>query len=114
MVINLQGVNGLGLVALVTEEAAEPLIERLDPPRRAIVLMALLGLVLTGVVLVACVMIGGRWVRRLSGRGVRRTDVSKGPSDQQWRSVLRDVLPEEKTDATVSIDKPTDETRVDP
>ena len=46
--------------------SAEPLIERLDPPRRAAVLMAILGLVILGLTLVACVMIGGRWVRRLA------------------------------------------------
>jgi O-antigen ligase len=113
MVIDFQAVNSLAPLALVTTEEAEPLLEQLDPPRRAIVLMALLALVLVGLFLVAFVMIGARWVRRLAGRGLRRTDASKPARDDSWRSALRDALPNGKTDATVSLDKPSDETRVD-
>lgn len=97
---------------LQVEQATEPLIQRLDPPRRAVVVMALLGLVLTGVVLVACVMIGGRWVRRLAGRGVRPTPTGKGAAEP-WRSVLREALPDAKTSDTIHIDKTTDDTRAD-
>ena len=99
--------------AMLAEAAAQPLIERLDPPRRAAVVMALLGIVLTGVTLVACVMIGGRWVRRLARRGVRRTTVGMTPGRERWRDVLRAVLPDAKSDETISSDKPSDETRVD-
>ena len=48
-------------------------LERLDPETRAIAIMALLGLVLLGVTLVACVMIGGRWVRRLARQSPHST-----------------------------------------
>ena len=51
---------------LLAESSTPTGLERLDPPTRARVIMALLGLVLLGVTLVACVMIGGRWVRRLA------------------------------------------------
>ena len=103
----------IGAALLQTEQAAEPLLERLDPPRRAIVLMALLGLVLTGVVLVACVMIGGRWVRRLSGGGVRPTPIDKSPGGEASRRVLRETLPDKKTGDTIHIDKASDDTCTD-
>lgn len=47
-------------------EQPTSVLERLDPPTRAVVLMALLGLVLLGLGMVALTMIGGRWVRRLA------------------------------------------------
>lgn len=43
---------------------AKPALEQLDPPERAAVLMALLGLVLLGITLVVCTMLAGRWIRR--------------------------------------------------
>jgi hypothetical protein len=54
------------VAALESADAAEPLIERLDPPRGAAVLMAILGLVLVGLLIVTCVMIAGRWTRRVA------------------------------------------------
>ena len=98
---------------LLAEQAAAPLLERLDPPRRAIVLMALLGVVLTGIALVACIMIGARWVRRQANQGVRPTPIEKSPGGEAWREVLRDALPNVKSSDTISINKKSDETRVD-
>jgi hypothetical protein len=102
------------LVALLqAEQAAEPLLERLDPPRRAIVLMALLGVVLTGIALVACIMIGARWVRRHARSGVRPTPVDKSPGSEAWRHVLREALPDAKPSDTIATNKKSDETRID-
>jgi hypothetical protein len=79
---------------------AQQLWEALDPPRRASVVMALLGLVLLGVTLVACVMIGAHWVRRMSR-----------DRKQYKRSMHQAVSPQNDL-----IDRlpplPTDETRV--
>ena len=47
-------------------EKAEPLLMRLDPQSRTTVLMALVGLVLVGVGLVALVILAGRQVLRLA------------------------------------------------
>lgn len=105
--------HGASLGLLAVERAAEPVLEQLDPPRRAAVVMALLALVLTGVALVACVMIGARWVRRLAAHNVRPTPTGKSPGRQPWRDVLRKVLPDAKSSDTI-IDTPSDETRVDP
>jgi len=51
----------------LAEAAADTsVLERLDPPRRAQVIMVLLGLVLLGVLLMALVWLGGRYVRRIA------------------------------------------------
>lgn len=47
-------------------EAARPVIDASPSPNRAAMLMALLGLVLLGLGMIACVMIGGRWVRKIA------------------------------------------------
>jgi cytoskeletal protein RodZ len=47
-------------------EAKKSLWDRLDPVRRAQLLMALLGLLLLGFLLVTLVLWGGRYVRRLA------------------------------------------------
>ncbi len=39
--------------------------EKLPPPTRAIILMALLGILLLGLFLVVFILLGGNWVRRL-------------------------------------------------
>ncbi len=56
--------------ALRAEEALMPtpkksLLQQLDPTTRAKVLMALLGLILLGITLIAVVCIGARYVRRV-------------------------------------------------
>ncbi|MEX2111721.1 MAG: hypothetical protein WD845_00960 [Pirellulales bacterium] len=51
---------------LAAEQAAEPLLMRLDPPRRVQVIMALLGLLLVAGLLVALVVMGGRRARRIA------------------------------------------------
>jgi hypothetical protein len=107
--------SGAAFCNLLAEQSTEPVIERLDPPRRAAVLMAMLGLVLTGLVLVACVMIGAHWVRRLarhkpgSGRSRAAESVSQ---TQRLRDALASVLPEAKTDDTVDLGRSPRDTRI--
>jgi len=99
-------------------QATTPVLERLDPPRRAVVIMALLGLVLTGVVLVTCVMLGAHWVRRLARHkptGHRATGESRGVAERdRLRKSLEPMLPDSKTSDTVQLDTSTKETKVDP
>ena len=59
-------------------EQREPLLNRLDPLLRAVVLMALAGLVIVGLSLMAFAWLGGRRVRRLarSRPPVRERDLS--------------------------------------
>src|SRR5262245_37101201 len=69
------------LFLLADDEPAQPLLWRLPPESRAMVLMALLGLVLTGLLLIAIVYLGGRYLKRIAGK-------SHGPSqstDDDWQ-----------------------------
>ena len=43
-------------------------INTIDPPTKAAMMLALLGIVLIGIALVVVILLGGRWVRRLGKR----------------------------------------------
>lgn len=62
------------------EKQAEPLLTRLDPATRAKVLMALLGLVLVGLSLVALAWLGGRRLRQLASKPLPPTQ----PKEDRW------------------------------
>jgi len=83
----------LTLAVLAFQESAEPLLERLDPPRRVAVMMALLGLVLVGLTLVACVMISARWVRHLGRHEHGRTKCTTNIENQRLRTAIGSILP---------------------
>ena len=51
---------------LAVDKQAEPLLVRLDPERRAKVLMSLVGVVLAGLGLMALAWLGGRRLRRIT------------------------------------------------
>lgn len=87
----------LMIFALAAEDAADMPLERLDPPRRAAVMMAILALVLTGIALVACVMIGGRWVRRMARDTHGPTTNTMHIENKRLRTALESILP--KTNA---------------
>jgi uncharacterized protein YneF (UPF0154 family) len=97
------------------EDATEPVLERLDPPRRAAVVMALLALTLIGLFLVVFIMVGGHWVRRLARQRPRKS-LRLGPDvpfdDSQLRESLESVLPEAKTDDTVQLGRTPSDTKV--
>src|SRR3954462_1400749 len=96
------------------EDAAEPVLERLDPPRRAAVVMALLALTLIGLFLVVFIMVGGHWVRRLARHRPARAQKppADAPGDSQLRQALESVLPETKTDDTVQLGRAPNDTKV--
>jgi hypothetical protein len=104
--------------AVMAASATAPVLERLDPPRRAAVVMALLGLVLTGLVLVTCVMLGAHWVRRLARHKPNEllpSPEAKATAERdRLRKSLEPMLPDAKTGDTVQIDVSTKETKVDP
>ena len=99
-------------------EPTAPVLERLDPPRRAAVVMALLGLMLTGIVLVACVMLGAHWVRRLARHKptnhLASVDLRGAAERDRLRKSLEPMLPDVKTGDTVELDTSTKDTKVDP
>jgi hypothetical protein len=115
----------LGLVVVylpaqsaLAAETTAPVLERLDPPRRAAVVMALLGLVLTGLVLVTCVMLGAHWVRRLAQHkptGSSSTNVARSTAETaRLRTSLATIVPDIQLGDTVQINRSTKETKVDP
>ena len=93
--------------------ANDPILERLDPPRRAAVVMALLGLTLIGLFLIVFVMVGGHWVRRLARHRPGRQAVRSLPTDAQLREALEMLVPDVKSSDTVLIDRPSRDTKVD-
>ncbi len=103
----------LALALLAVEESGERLIERLDPPRRAAVLMAILGLVLVGLTLVACVMIGGRWARRLARHELGPTKLTNNIENQRLRAALEPILPTGEAGETTVAQPTNDETVAD-
>jgi hypothetical protein len=94
----------------------DPLLRQLEPQQRVAVVMALLALVITGLFLVTCVMLGAHWVRRLARHkpGVTRSHaVEAAAQNQQLRTALKSVLPEVKTDETVQLGRMPNDTKVD-
>jgi hypothetical protein len=105
-------------IILASNAATAPVLEQLDPPRRAAVVMALLALVLTGLVLVMCVLLGGHWVRRLArhkpGAPFSNTRTTSEPENRRLRKSLNSLLPTENSGETLHLDSSTKETRADP
>jgi hypothetical protein len=94
----------------------DPVIEQLDPPRRAAVIMALLALVLTGLFFVVAVMLGAHWVRRLARYkpGHHSSSAKEvAAQNERLRGALSSVLPEAKTNDTLQLGKSPGETKVD-
>jgi hypothetical protein len=114
--VTISGTVAVVSRVLLAEQPADPLMEQLDPPRRAAVVMALLALVMTGLLLVTCVMLGARWVRRLArhqASGRVTDDVDAAARNRRLRESLESVLPEVKTDETVELGKSARETKLD-
>ncbi len=101
---------GILVAVLESADAAEPLIERLDPPRRAAVLMAILGLVLLGMALVACVMIGGRWLRGVAREQHGPTKNTDHVENRRLRKALEPMLPKGEAGETAVAQRKSDDT----
>ncbi len=95
---------------VAVQDSAKLPLEQLDPPRRAAVVMAILALVLTGMALVACVMIGGRWVRRLARHEHGRTKQTTNVENQRLRTALEPILPAGQAGETVVTKRNSNET----
>ena len=101
---------------ILAQQPVPPILE-LDPRHRAIVITDMFLLVLTGLLLLACVMVGAHWVRRLA-RQKPRSQQSAGDSasrlaNKRLRKSLRTILPNVDTSATVQIDTSTGDTKID-
>lgn len=106
---------------LLAQRAPDLLLERLDPPRRAAVVMALLALVLVGLLIVACVMIGARWVRNAARHQPPRARFSKGtdlarsesPDNSSNRNSLGVNSAEMESCDTVLVNRKSTDTKAD-
>ena len=100
---------------VLAQEAVKPVLERIDPPRRAALIMALLGLTLVGLFLVVLAMVGGHWARRLARQrpsSTRRGDTTFS-ADDPLRQSLASILPEAKTDDTIQYGKSFPDSKVE-
>jgi hypothetical protein len=99
---------------LAEQKLAEPLLERLDPPRRAAVVMALLAITIVGLFLVAVVMLGGNWARRLARRRHGPSHQNKNVENERLRSALKPILPVDNSGETIIVNKRSSDTVVNP
>jgi hypothetical protein len=99
---------------LADQKLAEPLLERLDPPRRAAVVMALLAISILGLFLVAFVMLGGHWARRLASRRHGPSHQNKNVENERLRSALEPILPVDNSSETIIVNKRSDDTVINP
>jgi len=103
-----------GAMLFAAQQAGDAVLERLDPPRRAAVVMALLGLTLVGLFLITFVMVGGHWVRRLARhRPGQRRVVKKAPTEGRLREALQQILPDVKSSDTVLLDTTSKDTKIE-
>lgn len=99
---------------IAAQQSSEPVLERLDPPRRAAVIMALLGLTLIGLFLITFVMIGGHWVRRLARHRPGRWRIVNDPvTNRQFSETLPTILPQPNTGETILLDTHSKDTKVE-
>ena len=96
------------------QKLAEPLLERLDPPRRAAVVMALLAISILGLFLVAFIMLGGHWARRLASRRHGPSHQTKNIENERLRSALEPILPVDNSSETIIVNKRSDDTVINP
>ncbi len=91
----LPSAHGLSLLAFqerfAFQENTEPLLQRLPPERRAMVVMALLGLVLVGLALIMFAWLGGRYFRRLTHKPL--PPAGQGSAEQWYRKPLHPESP---------------------
>lgn len=107
------------LIVLDATDAPRAAIERIPPPQRAALLMALLGLVLLALGLMVCVMLGGRWVRRIARsrypskpmEGRLRPPAAKEPEGQIAPGV--DTPQIASTEGTIAAARDDQETQVE-
>jgi len=104
----------LAILLHLADATKTPVFERLDPPRRAAVVMALLAFTLIGLFLVAAVMIGARWVRRLARHNRGPTTQNTNSENRQLRAALEPILPEGDTGETTIAKKSSNDTIAGP
>lgn len=105
-----------GMIAAA--KSTGPVLEQLEPRRRVAVIMAILAIVLVGLLLVTCTMLGARWVRQIARQSPRppRLDDLTPPSEKSPspRAPLDGSSAPVDPNETVYLDPGKGETKVDP
>jgi hypothetical protein len=116
MVIGSLCESPLGL--LFAAQRAEPVLERLDPPQRLYVIMAIIFIVVIGLLLVTCTMLGARWVRGIARQQPRTTrlgpDTAADSTNADSRPPLDAAGLQRNPNETIQIDRKKSDTKVDP
>jgi hypothetical protein len=103
---------------LLAAQPAEPVLERLDAPKRAFVIMAIIFIAVIGLLLVMCTMLGARWVRGIARQRPRPTRHESGTRSSRAMNDLDahtdSTSPRAGPDETIHIDRQMDDTKVDP
>ena len=114
MVIGSHIIDAACQVLLAAQQGGDAVLERLDPPRRAAVVMALLGLTLVGLFLITFVIVGGHWVRRLARhRPGQRRHAKNVETEGGLREALQDIPPDVSSSDTVLLDTSSKNTKVE-
>jgi hypothetical protein len=102
---------------LAAAQSAQPILERLDPPRRAAVILAIIFLIVTCLLLVVCTMLGARWVRRIARQPLRPPRIEREPhspaANRNLRALLDGALPNAASSETILTDRKTGDTKPD-
>ena len=92
----------------------DAVLEKLDPPVRAAVLMALLALTLVGLFLITFIMVGGHWVRRLARhRPAPRQFGKSAATESGLPDVVDSALLDRKSSDTLLLDTSSKDTKVE-
>lgn len=97
-------------IPMLVDRHAEPLLQRLEPSRRVAVTMALLGIVIVGIFLIAVVLLGGNWARRLARHKTgSRSNYGRPLAPRRQGQVPPSVAAESSTDtiSTRGSNRPT-------
>jgi hypothetical protein len=102
------------VMLLALHQPGDAVIEKLDPPVRAAVIMALLGLTLVGLFLITFIMVGGHWVRRLARHRPAPRNFAKNIAAEGGLSDTLDIaIPEHKSGDTLLLDTSSKDTKVE-
>ncbi|MEX0642923.1 MAG: hypothetical protein WD468_09500 [Pirellulales bacterium] len=103
---------------LLAAQPAEPVLERLDPPKRTFAIMAIIFIAIMGLLLVTCTMLGARWVRRVARQKPRPPRMENGAPPAADNRTLHGsphgMLRKVDSSETIHLDRELGETKVDP
>ncbi len=110
--------ESLVMELLSAAQPAEPVLERLDPPKRTFVIMAIIFIAIIGLLLVTCTMLGARWVRGIARQQPRPPRLENGAlavaENRNLRASLDGLLPNVDPNETIHADREKGETKIDP